>query len=749
MKIINSILLILILSVPALSQQEATNWKTYSAMNEINAISSYGSNIWAATTGGGFAYNAAADSFATYHKTEGLQGVLLTALTVDQYGKVWFGSSDGIIDVYFPSTGTFKQILDIYSSNQTNKQINELKVSGDTIMVSTDFGISLIDAKNLVFYDTFLKLGSFSSNIQVNSTLKSGLIYACTGAGIAVQKAGAENLSAPESWSNFTTADGLPSNNVLKIISFQGSVIAATDNGLAEFNGTTWINFAPQLNGKSVTDAIAVGDSMFFVASNTIYKYSNGNVKVLASPSVQVNCLTYSNKLGLAAGTNNGILPVEDSAATLLAPNGPLANQFPDMSVDNNGILWSASGRDVTGIGFYSFNGTKWTNYSVSLDPDLPSNAYHVAYSASDNSTYLGSWGEGFIRIKNGVIEDFSAASTGMKGNNNNPDFLVISGFATDSQNDLWVLNYGAIDENALSMLTPDSVWYHFHVPAMGNSFVYDCYNLAIDQYDTKWFSSLDNTREGLFYFNENNTFSNTSDDISGYLTTANGLLSNSISAVVVDQMGDVWVGTNIGVNIITNTQALVYDNNPSELVISSIFGLRQQTVNCIAVDPLNRKWIGTNNGLILINSDGTSILADYNSANSPLLSDQVNSIAIDKNSGKIYVGTDEGINSFQTDAIQPKDSFTKLFVYPSPFLVTKGATNKLTIDGLIRNSSIKIISISGRLIKEFDSAGGRVAFWDGTDQNGNLVSSGIYLIVAYDQDGNSVTTGKIAVLNK
>jgi hypothetical protein len=105
-------------------------------------------------------------------------------------------------------------------------------------------------------------------------------------------------------------------------------------------------------------------------------------------------------------------------------------------------------------------------------------------------------------------------------------------------------------------------------------------------------------------------------------------------------------------------------------------------------------------------------------------------------------------MTSFDTPAIRPNDTFSELFVYPSPFVLNND-NNQLTIDGLIRNSEIKIISITGKLINVFESPGGRIAFWDGRDMNGKLVGSGIYLIVAYDKDGNNVTTSKIAVLRK
>ena len=178
------------------------------------------------------------------------------------------------------------------------------------------------------------------------------------------------------------------------------------------------------------------------------------------------------------------------------------------------------------------------------------------------------------------------------------------------------------------------------------------------------------------------------------------------------------------------------------------MFVLRQQSVNAIAVDPLNQKWVGTNEGLLLVNSDGSRLLASFTAQNSALLSNQIRSIAIDADKGIVYVGTDEGLTSFETPYIKPVESYEELFIYPNPFYVNSG-TNLLTIDGLVQDTDIKILSISGALIAEFSSPGGRTAYWDGKDDSGDFVSTGVYIIVAYDSEGNDVITGKVAVLRE
>lgn len=733
------------MTFPIYSQQ-TSNWQNYTDMKSISAIYPAAGGIWAATGGGAFYYNSSTNSFLKLHKTDGLIGASLTAVTIDNTGKVWFGTSDGIIDVYNPSDKSINVIQDIYNSNYTSKRINDLKVSGDTIFVSTDFGVSLINAENFLFLDTIFKFGPFTSSIPVNSAVKiNNKIFVCLQSGMAVEKDGAVNLVAPESWDTFTISNGLPSNTSLRIVKYLDSIVVATATGLAVFNDTTWEPFIPQLNGMSISDIASTGDSLFIAADSSLYLYKSLSPTLLDSSKIQMNILAISGS-GIFAGSSNGIVNLTElPSIKYLYPNGPAANQFPNMTVSADGILWSASGNSSTGVGFYKLNGNTWTNFNRSSNPQLSSNFYYSVYSNPEDTIYLGSWGQGFTKIKNNSIQNFNSSNTGMKGIESNPNYLVITGFANDSKNNLWILNYGSSERKNLTMMTPGGKFYNFAIPAESNAYLQKHFNLAIDQYDTKWFACAD--KPGLFYFNENGTYTNSNDDVSGFLNQNNGLNGNSINAVAVDNRGDVWVGTNLGINIISNV-GTIFNTGIQNLSILSVYSVRQYSINAIAVDPINQKWVGTNKGLLLINSDGTQLLATYNTLNSPLQSDVITSITVDKKTGRVYVGTDDGLSSFDTPAINPAANFTKLFIFPNPFLLD-GSNNLLTIDGLIKDSNIKILTITGKLINEFSSPGGRVAFWNGTDFNGNLVNSGIYFIVAFDQEANNVTTSKVAVLRK
>ncbi len=729
-----------------LTAQEASNWKVYSDMkNSYDAIEG-SSGIWAASSGGAFFYSPSTNSYKTLNKSDGLNGTLLTASVIDKHGNIWFGSQNGIIDVYDPVTNKMSSIFDIFYSDRTQKQINELKVKGDTIIVSTDFGISLIDSRSFLFFDTFFKLGSFQSYSKVKSSSMFNLFYAATENGLAVQKPGATNLSAPESWNVFSTSDGLPSKNVLKIINYKNQVIVATDKGFAKFDNAVLSPFLSQMTGKSISDVLPLGDSLFILTGDTIKVFVNNLLSIKKPLSISLKKLAYGSR-GLMGISSKGILLIETGA--LLFPNGPAANQFPSIAVDPDGNFWSASGKDAHGVGFYKFDGNEWTTYNSSNSP-FTQNDFYKIYAAPDNTVYAGTWGAGFVSIKDTSIEVYNYDNTDMEGLSGSPKFLVITGFGRDSKNNTWILNYASNNHKNLSMITPDSSWYHFTHLSTPAPLVTDEYlNLVIDQYDTKWFNGITTGRTGLYYFNENKTYDNTADDKYGFINEGNGLLSNSISSVVIDKRGDVWVGSNSGVNIITNTGTILSSSTQNPPIrISPVYSLRQQAITCIAVDPLNRKWIGTNQGLLLVNADGTQINETYTSSNSPLPADKIVSIAVDETSGKIFVGTDEGLAVFETTAQKPVAAFTELFIYPNPFKLNNNA-GLLTIDGLVKDSDIKVLTINGKLIKEFSSPGGRVAHWNGRDESGNFVSSGIYFIVAFDKEGNNITTSKVAILRQ
>lgn len=732
--------------------QQIGSWRNYSSMRNVTEAQAAAGGIWAATSGGAFFYSFTDNSYLKLVKAEGLSSNSITALALDRYGNVWLGGETGSIDIYDATKKAFvKKLKDIASLDKGQKRINGFSVSGDSIFVSTDFGVSLLNAKDYTFQDTYLKLGSFPSDTKVNSVFFKDVIYAATENGVAKQRPGATNPSAPEAWENFTTAQGLPSNSVTKITGFKDTVIAATPMGLSYMNGSFWNYFLPQFTGVPVVDIAAVHDSLFIVEDYRISLYYNGKVSLLApSQGPAFTGIISAGSHGLFATTTNGIvkIPLETPAVSYF-PEGPASNIFTGLSVDKDGNLWAGSGSNGnTAVGFYKYDGQNWTNYSVNDVPSPRRNpAFFKTYVAPDNTSYFMNWGEGFLRNKDGKFQLFTISNTPLSGIDTDPGFLVVQGLSTDSKGNLWALTYKSGNRAPLYVLKSDSTWDSFTSSRLLNR-VTQGYALLIDQYDTKWMvigEKDKSTGNALYYFNRENplyTDGDYDDNGFGIISSANGLNASDINTIALDRRGELWVGTSDGVKVITDTR------DPRSR-ISTVDPLRTRVVNCIAVDALNQKWVGTQQGVFVVSSDGTKLVANYTTGNSPLPSDIVTSIAIDNNTGTVYMGTDFGLASVTTTAVKPQESFTGMFIYPNPAVIQNGSPVSIAIEGLVRDTDIKILSISGKVLNTFTSPGAGVAVWDGKDMDGNYVASGIYIIVAYDKDGTNVASAKVAVLRK
>ena len=120
------IIFLFVFSISNLFPQQFSNWKNFTDMKPVSDVLFSDGEIWAATEGGAFKFIINENSYKTFTKADGLQGITLTSLTIDSNGRVWFGSNSGVLDVVNDKTGSFKVILDIANSNQINKRINYL-----------------------------------------------------------------------------------------------------------------------------------------------------------------------------------------------------------------------------------------------------------------------------------------------------------------------------------------------------------------------------------------------------------------------------------------------------------------------------------------------------------------------------------------------------------------------------------------------------------------------------------------------
>jgi len=392
---------------------------------------------------------------------------------------------------------------------------------------------------------------------------------------------------------------------------------------------------------------------------------------------------------------------------------------------------------------------------SIAIDPD------------DQDMFYVGSWLGGLFVFKNGELYKFL--------NPNNTSFTSLTdGVAfvdIDPKGNLWLVS--VVGETALPaqfvMLPAEKrrdianakpedwkiVTVPEFLPARDVNMTYCKKNPVYVFTDGAW-------EPTVYFMWHNNTPSDLSDDKivlfkHGEITdqTGKGITPRFIGSITEDHDGKLWIGMHTGVVVLDN----VADAQKSSLSVRRPIVARNDgtglgdylldahVVYCIEIDASNRKWIGTNSGAYLVSADGTEILVHYTTENSPMPSDHVGAIKCDPYSNKVYFGTSNGLVCYDSDSSPAADDYSQVYAYPNP--VRPEYTGWITVAGLMDNSLVKIADASGNVFFQGRSEGGMIS-WDGCDQGGRRVKSGVYFVFASqsDEGASKGAVAKILVIN-
>ena len=764
-KIIISALFIFI-NIHLYSQSNSKGWETHTSMKEVKKVNISGDNVWASSSGGLFTFNlnSPQTTIKKYTTLDGLLSNELTSSVVDNSGNVWTGAADGSISFFSPSANTWRGINDIKNSNEPSKRINDFFPYGNYMLISTAFCLVKFNINLFQFVDQpIIHFGGLQSPTPIYETIViNDTVWAATQFGIAYANINS-SLPISSSWFTFTTSNSvLPNNQVNTVVHFDNKIFFGTERGMVYFQNNSLNTYAPLYNGNPIinpiVDMAVYNNSLYFSTyrdTNNIYKVDINNINnaQLVSSGLPLNSITIGPNGDIYAGTQyKGVDILSKGTSTSIVPNGPFSNLFSSVAVDLNKNVWAVSGALGTTwsleSGIYKYDGTQWKNYTYDNYPQLGNGCcgWTKVYPSrfNPNDIWVGSLGNGLLKINGDSLTRYTETNSILQ-TYAGPGFVIASSPCEDNNGDLWVMN------NYTTRPFVNFTKQQGYPVPVGNSPSYFFDNLVIDNYNTKW-TTLDNsepgTPRGVLYFNENIN--------SARLISLSELGQDIIAVydVIVEKNGEVWIATNNGIVIVSDPSQVV--SNPGSL--PNMFKMRiienglstplLENVISLKSDALNNKWIGTfTNGVIYVSPDGSTLLKRYTTLNSPIADDKIVSIGSDAASGKVYFGTYKGLSAYSTIAVEPLEECTNIKTGPNPFIVPND--NLLRIDGLVAESTVKILSISGTMVAQFDTQGGRIATWDGRDLNGNFVSSGIYIIVGFNKAADKVCTGKVAVVRK
>jgi hypothetical protein len=278
---------------------------------------------------------------------------------------------------------------------------------------------------------------------------------------------------------------------------------------------------------------------------------------------------------------------------------------------------------------------------------------------------------------------------------------------------------------------------------------------MIIDNNDQKWVVTriYESITSPLLVFKEDAANPANSKSILLSQQVGNGNIPGQyVYALAVDKNGEVWVGTEKGIGVFFNPENVFTGQNFDAQQILVQQGLyvqylmENEKVTAIAVDGANRKWIGSEGGgLYLFSADGTKQISHFTTDNSPLFSNNIVALAIDPESGEVFIGTDQGLISYKGTATEGGEIFSRVYAYPNP--VKEDYNGLIGIKGLVSNAQVRITDISGNLIFSTMANGG-LAVWDGNNFSGKKAKTGVYLVYAGNDSGTQKIVTKILVIH-
>lgn len=514
-----------------------------------------------------------------------------------------------------------------------------------------------------------------------------------------------------------------------------------------------------------VTDTYNLGFRVDWCSLDNTRIYAHSAVYGTYSAPLSSNLLDPASWAWSSGYTEKQTIIDEELQALVkaLKPGGPKHNEFGFIKF-KNGKLYTASGVMEETAGVQIYNGEEWNIYDDSFKSELghkyigtysadvdPRDTSHV-FTASQTGVqeFLGGT---FIKEYSIDNSPFQVAATVSK---NNLNYVVVSDLCFDTSGNLWCLN-SISPSTSLIELTNEGEWVSHHKQELfqasqDRSLDY-MKGMMFDSRNLLWFVN-DDYRLPSFYCYQPST-----DAINSYIPTQNQdgttIDITDIKCIAEDKDRNIWTGTNAGplllyASDITSGSPVYYQvkiprndgTNYADYLLNGV------DVTAIAIDGGNRKWFGTSgNGIYQISADNLSQVQHFTASDSPLLSDNIMSLALDNSTGILYIGTDKGLCSYKTDATASSDKMTKDNVYAYPNPVRPDYTGMITVTGLTYNAEVKITTSNGVLVAEGRSTGGTFQ-WDGLDLNGKRVASGIYMVNTSTESGDGGTVCKIAVVN-
>ncbi|MDR1729588.1 MAG: hypothetical protein LBR52_02890 [Prevotellaceae bacterium] len=759
-------LLSLLSSFCLLSQAQMAigTWKTHFSYNNVKEITESAEKIYAISNGSLFSVDKAYESIETYSKINGLNDGEIAHIAYSKENDLLFiAYSNSNIDLLKGNNAI--NISDLKRKEISDKEINHIYFYRHYAYLSCGFGIVVIDTRKSEVADTYI-IGERGGYLKVNSVQIVGdYIYALTANGIHQADIRSRDLSNFENWT--LLLNPAPSAN-RAIASFNNELVLLKENSIYRFDGSEWAVFR---EGTQLSSLNVSGGNITFFNENYFVRFDKNWEEKEVREQAGIKDLIFfpsENNYWIAQyiREDDQTILIKYKNGTIensFIPNGPYSSKAASIKYRYGKLLtisggpYLLSGLNFPGIVQIYENG-KWTvirkknlpaeigSFVDILDAEVDPVNHNLIYVASfmwDNALFL------FDNDK------FVTRFTPENINGDVPSMHMMDGLLFDTNNNLWILNMNSPD--LLVVKKADGTWTSLYYPDMTNKLTVNKQYISKNGY--RWVTIF-RAIEGLFVIDDKGTPFTSSDDRSQYFhefqETGSAEIITPIRyyCITEDKNNAIWIGTNMGPLIVSNPNTIFNSNftidrikitrEDNENLADYLLGTEE--INDILVDGGNRKWIATGtSGLYLLSPNGQETIHHFTTENSPLTSNTILSLAMDEETGELFIATSNALYSFKSDSTEGAESYSGVHAYPNP--VRPGYAGLISVSGLMEKSVVKIADVQGNLIHEGISNGGTFT-WDGKNLHGKRVGTGVYLVLASLSDGSEKVVTKIAFIN-
>ncbi|MDB3905107.1 hypothetical protein N9335_01370 [Crocinitomicaceae bacterium] len=747
-------------------------WRLHVASGQAIDVAIVDNTVFTAFKNGIFVFNSDTEEEELLTDINGLSDIDVSTIYYDEVeGAVLVGYENGNIDK-ITSDNIYNIPAIKLAQIPNSKRINRFERSGDYIYVATDFCVSKLDIQKDEIKDTYYPTSGNEAILDLS--FSGDTIFALTANMLKYGLLSNPALPDESQWQIESRLPIINENSYTEIESFQNKLIVLFKKDGYGMDSVYYLNntdvdllidvpFSLEINSINILNDTSFAVNMdgaiylFNDLLENIASYNSNNMYTWISP-----LRTVRNGQGIwSADKTKGLFLFTSGIGYKRYPIvGPTNNDFYSMDWQNNKLA-IASGRlngklpSFSTNGLHLFENEEWSFQNVNtVDAWENKNIWDFIDIAvnpvNTDEVAVSSYSEEPLSIfNNDSVNLFNDLNSTLEFTSSGNGWSLVSSVLYDEYGNLWALN--GYTENPLNVKDTDSNWYNFDCGGSARN-IYTK-KMIIDFNNHIWFASED---KGLFGYNYNESLTNSSDDQYIQLKTGSSqgnLPSDNVTAIAADFDGEIWIGTDAGFAILYNASN-AFDAYPGDYDAQRVkvsfegnveYVLGNTHITDIEVDGGNRKWISTlNAGILLLSPDGSEILEQFTTENSPLISNNIFDLKLDQSNGELYIITDKGLVSYRSDASYEDPTYEGFVVFPNP--VRPNFSGPVTIQGIRYNSDVKITDAAGNLVYKTTSNGG-TATWNCKAINGEPVTTGVYFIWTATNAGKDKKVGKVLVI--